>query len=216
MNDTPDLPILWYFADPMCSWCWGFSPAIIKAKKEYSDRVRFSLNLGGLRPGTTEPITDSAREEILHHWRDVHRLSNQPFKFDGAMSEGFIYDTEPASRAVLAFGRLKPDGVLDYFTAIQSAFYAEGQNVTQEEVLIRIATDHEVDGEEFKKLFASDELRQMTQQHFQRTRKAGVRGFPTVIWHAGETVELLNNGYVPYEMLVENIESKLRLVKKET
>ena len=212
MNDSTGLPILWYFADPMCSWCWGFSPAITKAKKHYSDKIRFSLNLGGLRPGTTEPVTDTMREEILHHWRDVHRLSGQPFKFEGAMPEGFVYDTEPASRAVLAFGKLQSENTLDYFSAVQSAFYAEGRDVTQLEVLSGLATGFEVDETVFRSLFESDELRAMTQQHFRRSRQAGVRGFPTVIWQNGETVELLNNGFVPYEMLAESIDEKLKTV----
>ena len=212
MNDSTGLPILWYFADPMCSWCWGFSPAITKAKKHYSDKIRFSLNLGGLRPGTTEPVTDVMREEILHHWRDVHRLSGQPFKFENAMPEGFVYDTEPASRAALAFGKLQPENTLEYFSAIQSAFYAEGRDVTQLEVLSGLATGFGVDETVFRSLFESDELRAMTQQHFRRSRQAGVRGFPTVIWQNGETVELLNNGFVPYEMLAESIDEKLKTV----
>lgn len=212
MGASTELPILWYFADPMCSWCWGFSPAITKAKKQYSDKIRFSLNLGGLRPGTTEPVSDSMREEILHHWRDVHRLSGQPFKFDDAMPEGFIYDTEPASRAVLAFGKLQPEDTLAYFSAVQSAFYAEGRDVTDAGVLSGLAAGFGVDESAFRSLFESEELRGVTQQHFKRTRHAGVRGFPTVVWQDGETVELLNSGFVPYEMLAESIDGKLKAV----
>ena len=94
--------ILWYFADPMCSWCWGFTPAIGAIKESYSDRLKIALMLGGLRPGTTEPVTPKFREETLHHWQDVHKMTGQPFAFEGAMPEGFVYDTEPASRAVIA------------------------------------------------------------------------------------------------------------------
>ena len=94
--------ILWYFADPMCSWCWGFTPAIGAIKESYSDRLKIALMLGGLRPGTTEPVTPKFREETLHHWQDVHKMTGQPFTFEGAMPEGFVYDTEPASRAVIA------------------------------------------------------------------------------------------------------------------
>lgn len=211
MTETNDLPILWYFADPMCSWCWGFSPAIIKAKGKYSEQVRFSLNLGGLRPGTTEPISDSMREEILHHWRDVNRLSGQPFEFDHAMPDGFIYDTEPASRAVLAFGKIDSGSTLDYFSAIQSAFYAQGRDVTQTEILTELAVEFGVESDKFQSLFASNEMRTMVQQHFQRTRQAGVRGFPTVIWQQDEKIDILSNGYVPYEMLIENIDNKLKV-----
>jgi len=43
-------PILWYFADPMCSWCWGFSPVIETLRDEYRERMKTALVLGGLRP----------------------------------------------------------------------------------------------------------------------------------------------------------------------
>ncbi len=74
-------PILWYFADPMCSWCWGFSPAIEAVRDAYRKRMKIALVLGGLRPGTTEPMTPTTREEILHHWHAVHERTGQPFHF---------------------------------------------------------------------------------------------------------------------------------------
>ena len=48
--------VLWYFADPMCSSCWGFAPVMSAIKEKYSDRFRIALVLGGLRPGTTERV----------------------------------------------------------------------------------------------------------------------------------------------------------------
>ena len=89
MNDE----ILWYFADPMCSWCWGFSPVVEALREEYRPRLKIALVMGGLRPGTTEAISASSRDDILHHWRQVHERSGQPFHFEGAMPEGFVYDT---------------------------------------------------------------------------------------------------------------------------
>jgi hypothetical protein len=77
-------PILWYFADPMCSWCWGFAPVIEQVREAFHERTKIALVLGGLRPGTTEPMSPQAREDILHHWRQVHELSGQDFRFDGA------------------------------------------------------------------------------------------------------------------------------------
>ena len=53
--------ILWYFADPMCSWCWGFAPVISAIEETYKNRLKVELVLGGLRPGTTEPVTPKFR-----------------------------------------------------------------------------------------------------------------------------------------------------------
>ncbi|HEX9812969.1 MAG TPA: DsbA family protein, partial [Burkholderiales bacterium] len=122
---------LWYFADPMCSWCWGFAPVLSAIMDTYEDRLQLALMMGGLRPGTTQPMPAPMRAEILHHWEEVRRRSGQPFRFDGALPVGFVYDTEPACRAVVAMLELDRAAAFPYFKSIQSAFYAEGKDVTQ-------------------------------------------------------------------------------------
>ena len=202
-------PILWYFADPMCSWCWGFSPVITRIKETYGDQLKISLNLGGLRPGTTSAMTHELRDEILHHWHEVHRLTGQTFQFEDAMPEGFIYDTEPSSRAVLSFAKQQPENTLAYFTAIQSAFYTEGLDVTQESVLTELTSPFAIDPQVFQKHFASEELRALTWEHFKRSRQANVQGFPTLIWQQDKQIETLCRGYQPWERLKEVIEQHL-------
>jgi len=126
-----ELPILRYFADPMCSWCWGFTNTFEKIRERFENEFRFSLVMGGLRPYTKERVTDSFREEILHHWRDVQKMTGQAFSFEQAMPNGFIYDTEPPARAILTAGRIDPAQGFEVFRTIQHAFYVEQVNVTQ-------------------------------------------------------------------------------------
>jgi len=183
----------------MCSWCWGFSPVIARIKDNFGDQLNISLNLGGLRPGTVEPMSAELRDEILHHWHEVHRLTKQPFQFDGAMPKGFIYDTEQPSRAVLSFAKLQPENTLAYFTSIQSAFYTQGLDVTKEAVLTQLTSDCSIDPRTFQTLFTSNELRSLTLEHFKHSRQAGVQGFPTLIWQNGKQIETLCRGYRPWE-----------------
>ncbi|MCR4347572.1 MAG: DsbA family protein [Sulfuricaulis sp.] len=205
----PTQRILWYFADPMCSWCWGFAPVISAIKEAYSDRVKIALMLGGLRPGTTEPMALKSREEILHHWQDVHRMTGQPFTFEGAMPEGFVYDTEPPSRAVIAVADINSEAIFPYFKSVQEAFYALGRNVTQPETLAELAEQHNIERTVFLDRFRSDEMQKKTQTHFQIARESGVRGFPTVVLQDGATGTLLTNGYRPFDELQPAIDQWL-------
>lgn len=193
----------------MCSWCWGFAPVITRIKEVFGERLNISLNLGGLRPGTVEPISTELRDEILHHWHEVHRPTNQPFLFDNAMPDGFIYDTEPASRAVLAFGKLQPENTLAYFSSIQSSFYTQGLDVTQQATLANIATNFELDSQSFHELFISDDMRSLTQEHFKRSQQAGIRGFPSLILQQGKNSETLSRGYVNWENISEILNQRL-------
>lgn len=74
-------PHLIYFADPMCSWCWGFSPVIDSVADEFGSSLPIRLVLGGLRPGTTEPLTQNSKRDIRQHWEHVKEASGQAFDF---------------------------------------------------------------------------------------------------------------------------------------
>ena len=52
-----------YVGDPMCSWCWGISPDLIKLRDHYREsQVAFRIVLGGLRPGGGDPWDDQMKE----------------------------------------------------------------------------------------------------------------------------------------------------------
>ncbi|MGE5320498.1 MAG: DsbA family protein [Hyphomicrobiaceae bacterium] len=193
------LPILWYFADPMCSWCWGFSPVIETLRDEYRERMKIALVLGGLRPGETAPMTATGREEILHHWRAVQARTGQPFRFEGALPEGFVYDTEPACRAVVTVAGIDPGQIFAMFKAIQTAFYAAGRDVTQPGVLADLAAGLGVEAQAFLHAFDSDAARTRTQAHFRQARQAGVRGFPTLIVQQDAQLHPVSNGCQPLD-----------------
>jgi putative protein-disulfide isomerase len=185
----------------MCSWCWGFTSVIDEIQTTYRDRLTVTLVMGGLRPGTTAPMLPGQREEILHHWQEVYRRTGQAFTFDGALPDGFVYDTEPPSRAVVAMAAVKPDAIRAYFERVQAAFYMEGQDVTQPGVLAMLAADCGAEVDRFEQMFNSSEAKTRTREEFVQVFQWGVRGFPTVLLqHAGE-VSLLTNGYRPFEEL---------------
>jgi len=202
-------PTLWYVADPMCSWCWGFTSVIEAIEKAYHDRSTVSLVMGGLRPGTVEPITPAERDEIFHHWHEVQRRTGQVFTFEGAMPEGFVYDTEPSNRAVVAVSALKPDATLPYFERVQAAFYMEQKNVTQADVLAQLAEGVGVEADRFFQAFRSLEVKAKTLEQFRQVYHWGVRGFPTVILQHAQELSVLTRGYRPLEDLQPTLDAWL-------
>lgn len=200
---------LWYFGDPMCSWCWGFAPVVSAIRERYAAQLGFELVMGGLRPGTTEPVTPAFRDEILHHWHEVQRRTHQPFRFDGAFREGYVYDTEPPSRAVTAVATLDHAAAFAYFKSVQSAFYADGQDVTQVDVLAALAIAQGIDDAAFRAQFDTDTIKQRTWDQFRETAQAGIRGFPTVVLQDESGVSLLTAGYQPLESLAPAIDAWL-------
>ncbi len=202
-------PILWYFADPMCSWCWGFTPVIEAVREAYHDRMKIALVLGGLRPGETAPLTASGRDEILHHWHTVHARTGQAFHFEDALPDGFVYDTEPACRAVVAIGGLDPVSIFPLFKAIQTAFYAEGRDVTQSGTLAELAGRFGIEADTFIEAFEHADTRSKTQAHFRQARQAGISGFPSLILQQGDQLHPICNGCLPLDTVRAAIDAHL-------
>lgn len=201
--------ILWYFADPMCSWCWGFAPVIERIVHEYKNRIPISLIVGGLSPGTTIALSADSRDEVLHHWHEVNKMTGQAFTFDGALAEGFIYNTEPACRAAVTIPELQADKTMQYFFALQQAFYVEQRDITRVEVLQQIAGENGLDGDVFYQHWQSQDIQNKTQRNFQMTQQAGVRGFPTLVLQDPAGFHLLTSGYRSFEQIQPELEAWL-------
>jgi putative protein-disulfide isomerase len=200
-----------YIADPMCSWCWGFSPEMELIYERYRNQVRVELLVGGLRPGNTERFDEHRREYILGHWRAVHQRTSQPFNFDFRMDSNFTYDTEPSSRAVVAVRALDSTQVFSYFRTIQRAFYVENQDVTKEGVLRDLAHSHGIDSQAFDESFHNPELRQKVWQEFDRCRQLEIGGFPSLVALDGEQSIALAHGYQPATELFPKIDEWLKV-----
>lgn len=212
-----DGPHLIYFADPMCSWCWGFSPVIEEVRERFGTNLPIRLILGGLRPGTTEPMTDQSAREIREHWEHVHEASGQPFDFGFFDRSGFVYDTEPASRAVVVARRRGMDAALDTLRRTHEAFYAKGRDVTDPDILADLAERAGVGKPEFLEAFGSEEARQETWQDFAIAQRAGVRGFPCLIagTEEGAPYGVITMGYRPAESVIPVIEGWLDGLPKD-
>jgi putative protein-disulfide isomerase len=199
-----------YFADPMCSWCYGFSPVIGAIARHFGDRLPVALVMGGLRAGNTISMTEKDRTYIRGAWTRVGEASGQPFDFSFFDRESFTYDTEPACRAVVTVRRLAPELTLPFKERVSSAFYAHNRDVTQSDVLGAIAGEAGLDSQAFSSEFDSAEARNETFRDFLTAQELGIRGFPTVL--AGSEAEgyaVLTNGYRPLDGLIESLEGWL-------
>lgn len=201
---------LLYFADPMCSWCWGFAPVAAEIGRVCADRgVPVRLCVGGLRAFETRPMDERAKASIRHHWQEVAAATGQPFDYAFFTRERFVYDTEPACRAAVAMRNLLPDAALDYFAAVQHAFYAENLDVTTEDALAEVAWGFDVTPSDFAVLFRAEEVIEATRADFRLVQGLGIAGFPTVLLQEGERLSVLTAGWRPFAELEDDLRTWL-------
>jgi putative protein-disulfide isomerase len=198
-----------YFADPMCSWCWGFSPVIGEIARACGDRLPIRLCVGGLRAGETRAMDDRARAFVRHHWEQVQACTGQPFAYAFFTREAFVYDTEPACRAAVTVRSLAPQATLGYLAAVQHDFYAENRDVTREEVLAEVAAALGLPRDDFIAVYRAPEVVEATRTDFALTQALGIAGFPTVLLQNDAQLTVLSAGYRPYAELEPDLRAWL-------
>ncbi len=193
---------LLYVMDPMCSWCWGFAPvAEALVQQARAAGVSLRLVMGGLRTGSGAALEPATQRYILEHWQAVAETTGQTFRFEGALPNGFVYDTEPACRAVVAARNLDPDCAWTLVKLIQQAFYLEGRDVTQPSVLVELAEKAGLPRIVFAEAFDSAEQLAATAADFTWVQDLGIAGFPTLLAERNGQLALLTNGYQPLDEL---------------
>lgn len=210
-----------YIADPMCSWCYGFSHELQMFLAEIPD-AELDIVLGGLRAYNTQVMDHDQRDMILAHWEKVQQASGLPFDMTGLDKTDFIYNTEPACRAVVTAKILTEDMPTKInfavFQAIQHAFYAEAKDVTNEFVLAEVAVQalnayensDAFDVASFLESLRSAESKDETRQHFEQIQRWGVRGFPMLLLVKEDGLHTLSSGYTKAQDLLDSFHEALQ------
>jgi len=187
-----------FVADPMCSWCYGFSPELGKLRREL-EGVPFSMIMGGLRDGD---IFDEAKlRNHLGYWQAVHEATGLPFDDTAISQKNFNYTTEPACRAVVTVRTMAPAKEYPAYEALQQAFYAQGKDITRAAIIAEVIASVGIDRSAFLEKFHSEAMKRATAADKQKARTYGVNSFPTLITidRQGHLSQI--RGYKKYEEL---------------
>lgn len=194
-----------YFANPMCSWCWGFSPVIQQLKCSPAvSNIR--LVLTPFRIDTSESMDEALRSYVLGQWQKVHQTTQQPFDFRFSMPVGFIYNTRLACLAIKAFAKQLQPEELDYVHALQHAYYTENKDLTKQDILVNVASSFAIDTELFAKSLSDANIVAELEQDFMFCQKLAVQSYPTLLTEKEGGYSLLANGYAKYQEVMKRIE----------
>lgn len=189
-----------YVGDPMCSWCWGFAPALEELDSRYSIPLR--VVMGGLRTGSqADPMDEQARQQLADYWQGVAQRTGQPFTTASLERDGWSYNTEPSCRAVVAMRELAPHQTLRWVARLHRAFYVEGVDITDISVFPELLDGFDPEPDRFAQLLADDATVERTQQDFAEAQRYGVSGFPTVLFRDSEELAVVTRGFVPWDQL---------------
>lgn len=214
MSNAPaERPTIHYFQDTLCGWCYGFSPVVVRVAQEWSEHVDVVVYSGGMITGDNVRALSEMSDFIRGARPRLEETTGVTFGeafLRGLLDrQDIVLDSEPPARAIEAMRAIKPEILLEFSHRLQRALYADGLDMNAESTYRLLATEADVDPEEFINLMNSAEISDAVADEFEYVASLGIGGFPTMLLEVGDQVHMLSHGYAPFDHIDTMLRSAL-------
>lgn len=197
--------LLRYVTNPMCAWCYGFTPVVRRLRALWQHRLQIELIFGDLQAHNTSPLNPEQKERLALSWHRVQERTFLPFDYRFFIQRDFVFNSEPVCRALLCVRLLRPVLSLEVLRAMHSAFFADNLDLKDTEVLVRIVGLFGIPENLFLTLFDSEEVSRQLEEEFAYADSIGATTFPSLYLQTPTGPERLTAGYVSLAELEERI-----------
>ena len=197
---------LYYFHDPMCSWCWTFRPLWTEIVTVLPDYVKSQRVLGGLAPETDQPMPTDMQAKLKSTWLKIQQtVPGTPFNFEFWEKCAPRRSTYAACRAVIAARRQGPKYEEVMILAIQQAYYLEARNPADRSILIELANEIGLDGSLFSRDLESPTVHEALLKEIELTRSMEIKGFPTLLLNKSGVRTVIQHDYNDVEAVLHQV-----------
>lgn len=204
-KSTAQKDTLYYIGDPMCSWCYGFSPELDKVIQHFPE-LPLKIIVGGLRAHGDETFGQLS-SFLEEHWKEINVKTGQPFRYQILENKSIMYNTEPACRAVVTIRMLAPASEYAFFKSLQKAFYYQNDNPTRLSTFIGLASSLGVEPAKFEKYYTSSVIVNETERDFKLARSLDVNGFPSLVALKDGKLHRLSDGFSSAQKIISKMEA---------
>ncbi|MDX2189155.1 MAG: DsbA family protein [Bacteroidota bacterium] len=206
-------PKIVYVFDPLCGWCYGFTPVVQKLKEKYADQYDFEVISGGMVIGDrVSPITNIA-PYISNAYKRVEEYTGvkfgDNFLKNTLWNDTLLMDSYPPSLALEVFKSKLEHHSIDFAHDLQSAFYYDGIPINNKDIFSKLALKYGFNQEEFVHYFDNQEFKQKTIVSFKKSANLGVNGYPTLILMKEDKPTVLTRGYTGFAE-IEKLLNKIK------
>lgn len=174
---------LFYFHDPMCSWCWGFAPTWTQLQSrlydELGDQLSIEYVLGGLAPDNDQPMPEEMQNKLQGYWRRIESLLGTQFNYDFWDQCQPRRSTYPACRAIIAAAKQNHEKHM--IRAIQEAYYLRAMNPSDTATLLQLAGELRLDIQQFNDDLRSKQTDSQLQLEIKQYQQLSSNGFPSLV-----------------------------------
>ncbi|MCH9757802.1 MAG: DsbA family protein [Proteobacteria bacterium] len=167
---------LYYFHDPMCSWCYGFAPTWQQLGELLPASITVQYVAGGLAADSDAPMSAEMATHLQGIWRQIEQTCDVSFNHQFWQHCQPRRSTYPACRAVIAAGNKQKEMI----AAIQNAYYQQAQNPSDRDTLTACAATIGLAPTTFLTTLQAEATEQELQRQLKFTRQCFVNGFPAL------------------------------------
>lgn len=187
-----------YLFDPLCGWCYGASPALENLIREPDMDVELAPT--GLFAGAgARPMDAGFADYAWSNDQRIARLTGQPFsdayRHKVLADRSRLFDSGPATLAVIAVAITAPERAFEALKAIQHARYVEGRDITDVTVLAQVLRTLDMpeiaDRLETPDAALMAAYRSRVETARGEMRRLGAEGVPALIVGAGDSRRLV-------------------------
>ncbi|HSI40711.1 MAG TPA: DsbA family protein [Xanthobacteraceae bacterium] len=194
----PDAIHIDYLFDPLCGWCYGAAATL----EALAARPDFDIQLvpTGLFAGAgARPMDQGFADYAWSNDQRIARLTGQPFseayRRDVLGERTRLFDSGPATLAIVAVALIAPDRAFEVLKAIQGARYVDGRDITDMAVLAQILRALDMPGIADRLAVPDDALLAAYRTRIEAARlemrRLGAEGVPALIVGSGTSRRLL-------------------------
>lgn len=195
---------IFYFFDPLCGWCYGFSPAIAEVYSQWQDKATFRVIAGGMVRGERSGPISNVSAYLKKAYPDVEARCGVQFGagFLKQLEVGTLWmDSLPPSRALAVYREMGSQHELRYAAHLQHAIYSEGHEPNDlqgwAERAEQFGLKHGHTAADFLAQLEDPSSLEKAEAGFYESQQFGVQGFPSVVVHSADQYYLIARGYRP-------------------
>ena len=184
---SQDAPVITVYSDYVCPFCYLGRESLSRYQDTRGDELEIDWHPFDLRSqkrnpdGSIDHSVDDGKDDDYYAQakQNVRRLQE---KYDVEMTLEIATDVDslPAQVASYYVKEHYPyETWLDFDTSIFEALWQDGEDIGDEDLLVELAEDAGVDGDEIRSALDDDSLRAAVRERFTEAQQHGVTGVPT-------------------------------------
>lgn len=204
MSTTPpQRPTLYYVFDPLCGWCYGFSPVLQQVLAQYGASLNVQVVGGGLALGPNRRTMAELRQYVAGSIPRLEQLTGvrfgQPWLQLLNTNDTLRMDSEPPCRALGVVKQLAPDKAVPFAQRLLKAYFVEGNTFQSVDHFQPLCVDVGVDFPSFSAQYTAPGASALAEADFRLAAVLGATGFPTLVWQGADGQRrVIARGYMPF------------------